>query len=442
MTETTIEREIKTVINLDCRTNISMHLRQLLLENSEQPDIIPDTNFFKLNPIDQLKNFDESDDKQSKDLYDYISFSAIAHCIDAWSYVREAIAAYINGQEEICMHLIYYSELRVLMSLLSSFGIGVFNNKHIYINSSNRPQEFSFNPRKGSKSRGLGTHEFVNQITDILVKECPERLMSIMPYGTSNVYDSIRLDDKFGGIPKTISETMGDVETDLLSHFFSLKRDQISRNESSYRPSLTCKNLDVCKEDFRFVIQLWSLCNPENFANINPGIGQDFYTYIYKRLEKTIDTDSKTNYDPTTERFLSKIGVSNAFKTAFLNEKNIKTILTKIVFLNMICNMNCIDMIGKSVAPKLQNFVKGKAKQHNLRLIDLAENPQDIWTSDITDLLNELEEMIKGDMPEDSLLNYLLSNQESSALIQANNLLSYHLLTNFEYSWAWGLISK
>lgn len=69
------------------------------------------------------------------DLADVIATSTVLHLYDGWSYLAEALKASYRGEISVARHVAYYAELRAAMSILASSGIGVFDNRHVVIDS-------------------------------------------------------------------------------------------------------------------------------------------------------------------------------------------------------------------------------------------------------------------------------------------------------------------
>ena len=71
-------------------------------------------------------------------LSEYIAASAPLHCLDGWSFLGRALECHTRGDFDSSRHLAYYAELRSAMSLLASEGIGIFQNKHFFVDVNGR----------------------------------------------------------------------------------------------------------------------------------------------------------------------------------------------------------------------------------------------------------------------------------------------------------------
>lgn len=60
----------------------------------------------------------------------------IEHCLEAWSYASQSLFALLSGNQNIAIHLAYYSEVRSANSLFASTGIAIKEHPNYYIGSS------------------------------------------------------------------------------------------------------------------------------------------------------------------------------------------------------------------------------------------------------------------------------------------------------------------
>lgn len=109
------------------------------------------------------------------DVNTYIGASSISHLLDGWGYLSQAANALLNGNSSAAIHLAYYAELRAVMSLLASEGIGVFSNEHIGLTSSDgfkffqkykRREYIPATKRVETRDNKIGTHVFAWEAFD------------------------------------------------------------------------------------------------------------------------------------------------------------------------------------------------------------------------------------------------------------------------------------
>ena len=92
--------------------------------------------------IKALKPSNQQGDVDGPKLCEYIAGSAPLHLADGWNYLSRAFDAASRGDRSSAYHLAYYAELRAAMSLLATEGIGIFNRRHISLDSHLQPTEY------------------------------------------------------------------------------------------------------------------------------------------------------------------------------------------------------------------------------------------------------------------------------------------------------------
>lgn len=134
--------------------------------------LIADSNQLMSNAIGAISKHNNANKPfqlRSNDVNTYIAASSISHILDGWGYLSQAVNAHVNGNKGAAIHMAYYAELRAVMSLLASEGIGVFSNEHIGIKSETefslflqhkRREWSSANGQYVTKQNKLGTHVF------------------------------------------------------------------------------------------------------------------------------------------------------------------------------------------------------------------------------------------------------------------------------------------
>lgn len=189
-------------------------------------------------------------------LAEYIAASVPLHCVDGWSFLGKAVASHAMGDTEACKHFAYYAQLRAVMSLLASEGIGIFNRKHFSIINAN------------GKSSDLGGP--INNSTHDLVRE---QFVEWVGHA-----DSGKLFQKIirpRGIP--LETWFSEISTTRLNYLAEdwLKQwgydittfgiDKSARNHASYRPSgiardLSFKNATRIRDSLDIVENIWRMC--------------------------------------------------------------------------------------------------------------------------------------------------------------------------------------
>lgn len=189
----------------------------------------------------------------AKDLSDYIAASVPVHCIDGWSFFGKSLNAVIAGDKHTAKHLAYYAQLRALMSILASEGIGIFKNKHYEINNSGIPIVV---PKGGTHSaviEAVAEWESTAQAKDFFED-------IIRPNGIL-LGDWFRAFSKYAGssAPWSVSKWLDSWGYDIKK----IENDQKARNYSSYRPTHFYKQSVMNPEEIRSIlVDMWSYLEP------------------------------------------------------------------------------------------------------------------------------------------------------------------------------------
>jgi hypothetical protein len=195
--------------------------------------------------------------REPRQLSQYIAASTVLHCSDGWSYLGRAFLALLGGDAARAIHLAYYAELRAAMSLLATEGIGVFSNRHFFIDAPNSAKMMQ------TKS---GTHNFVWDCLKYWgVQSASGLLFSrlVRPYGRA-------LDDWLVPVGGSAS-VAPQAQRWFLQWGMDLKilsADRDARNISSYRPGgLPRQDAAEAVLALNFVRETWSALEPSPLSN-------------------------------------------------------------------------------------------------------------------------------------------------------------------------------
>lgn len=170
----------------------------------------------------------------SSDIYEMqadLAARQVEHCLEAWEYLSQAAMAMLGCQDDIAIHLAYYSELRSANSLLASTGIANKENKSYYINFDSK--------RKACRVK---THQFVRDIWQDWCKR-PDTLDA---FTSLRILPSITLDDVYQAVGLKSTPNR-----DLLKWGYELLNfgdDHASRNRSSYQVYRVYEGIDNSDE--------------------------------------------------------------------------------------------------------------------------------------------------------------------------------------------------
>lgn len=182
-------------------------------------------------------------------LSDYIAASAVTHGFDGWAYLGRALDAELSGDPDSARHLGYYAELRAAMALLAADGIGVFNKKHVVVDSQG----------KCHIVRADGTHVFTWEVLQFWAASSAgvdTLLNSIQPGG-------VRLRQWLNHYPASVNF----IATSWLKQWgldlSQLADDRQARNLASYRPTAyTSPGPTGVVDTIDAVARFWEMCEP------------------------------------------------------------------------------------------------------------------------------------------------------------------------------------
>ncbi|HCN82416.1 MAG TPA: hypothetical protein DIT07_02185 [Sphingobacteriaceae bacterium] len=194
---------------------------------------------------------------------EYIASSALLHNLDGWNYFGYGVNCILKGDNHTSRHLLYYSELRGVMSILASFGIGVFNNRHIIVDSKRKMKYVNApTPITNDRSNKSGTHQFTWEAIDHLFGDAKVQMKFLKRISV----DSISFYDWLDAFSINDSHKLS-IATVLLKRLTidlnTFANDRDARNEVSYRPygfmnKFGIAGIDVLKQ----VHEIWAFSEP------------------------------------------------------------------------------------------------------------------------------------------------------------------------------------
>ena len=159
-------------------------------------------------------------------LGEYIASSTLLHLADGWNYLSRAFDAASRGDRSAAYHLAYYAELRAAISLLATEGIGVFNDRHVALNSHLKP----------TLLKGVGTHRATWEILSAWSQEKGKaaRLLEAITIESKSLSDWLKEVGVFQPAQELLAkEWLQAWSLDLKV----LSTDPRRRNELSYQPT-------------------------------------------------------------------------------------------------------------------------------------------------------------------------------------------------------------
>lgn len=359
----------------------------------------------------------------------YIGLSTLVHCIDGWVYFSRAINSLIRGDIPATIHLIYYSELRAVMSLLATKGVGVFNREHIGFDSKG----------KVLLNKNYSTHNFVAESLKVITKNSifvEEIFEDINVLGTSleKIVECIGYNST-GFVNESIANNL----FESWSVDISLSEDQVLRNEASYRPMYN--RYDVTQEMLKKILDLWEALEPFGsnfFFKIDIAISiatvkkiakvtKQKYSNLVVKINREIGNpriDKILSMNNHKELWLLESSIMNK-KKRMLNFEDPFPMICRALLLNRLATGQTRRFLPESMRLPMDNWMQ--QTMIKLRILDpgLIPDSMDYLYEDIKDAVNDIRGGMLIDCTEYEL--YKL------------NLVKFHTLSQFERVPLWGL---
>lgn len=374
----------------------------------------------------------------------YISASVLVHCFDSWNYLSRASESLLNGDISSAIHFIYYSELRSVMSIMASDGLGIFDRRHVWFDSNTNASQFA-----------NGTHVVADQsITewskltgkkDVIfnVIYCNNKSLNqwiaATPFSSHSAYSSA-----------ITAEWFKKWSIDL-----RLKADQDLRNEMSYRPHFNRHVLNI-KSSVDGLSKIWQALEPKGgspFTDLDSHLyrlgiekvyskwkgraakGQDFEKFVSNMFDTIGETQSQHLYEFALRR--SQPEDHFIFDEA---RKDTSIANHRVSLANpfpMFCRAVLLLRMATGVSNQLIKYAP--ASHQGLRYwwegickaIGLLQTTQ--GGNDASDLFAEIEESITEiDQSE-------VSNWDSLTSAMINHSLSLNTIKQFQRACFWGM---
>lgn len=221
-------------------------------------------NVYRIGCVEKIKDDEKNNiPYNQRHLSQYIASSIPLHCMDGWSYLGKSIYSALMGDSHTSRHLAYYAQLRAVMSLFSSQGIGIFNKTHFYINNVNSIHRIN---HQNTNVFIRPTHDAVNEIFDNWINNDMSVSMLgkiIKPEGIklSDWFDYLFVGDPFGFIGQNFIKYLGyDLD--------NFKLDREARNEASYRPTqINVSKATSIDTTLSLITEIWEDLCPVVFGN-------------------------------------------------------------------------------------------------------------------------------------------------------------------------------
>ena len=290
--------QMQTCVSLSSKAQVVQVLNNSIKNQLSNGRWIGNHNRYLLDCISRITSDANSNSINSRYASEYIAVSSILHCKDGWEYLSGAVSSLLSGNYRAAVHLAYYAELRAAMSFLASDGIGVFNSRHVYINSSGE-----VNPVLTSR---MGTHQFVWFSIEQWANHSSKSafIFDTIEVGGRRISDWVNQAGLLIGSP-TIAQLASDWLKKWSLDLQLLSEDHNIRNEVSYRPRGIKTSTDYVFDfysEITYIFEQWKLCEPISSGNLRlldyillREALIHFFSVIHGSLPKTSDLDSLVN---------------------------------------------------------------------------------------------------------------------------------------------------
>lgn len=275
-------RTVNDAINQASFIKIDAAIKKIKREQINRNRLIGPHNRYKKKTIDKIKSDVTTNTINTSHAEQYIASSIIQHCYDGWNYFSRGVEAYLSGDNSVSIHLIYYAELRAVMSIMASHGIGIFSQKNLF-------------------SDGTTIHHFpgnTHKVADELFKEWSNsslhapKLTDIIRINNRKLIDWIAPTGLSAGAYSTnvIKDFLEQWSVDL-----KLEGDQQLRNEMSYRPRYESSSTlsEIALEN---VIAIWKQLEPneaDRFSELDLHLFRKTLENLYKQAKGKQPTGAK-----------------------------------------------------------------------------------------------------------------------------------------------------
>ena len=356
-------------------------------------------------------------------LKEYMSVCTFVHTIDGWSYLSNAINAFLNGEPSITVHLSYYAELRAAMALLCTEGILIANNEQACIDSSNNIYIPSCQPKSMRITR-TGTHSATWDIINEWILNSTKQT-NVLEYFT---YKGRTFKELISFIPHAANTNSGQValvKKWLQTWCFDIRKyeeDREGRNTSSYNANIarnfTPNNL---RDSLSILNEFWLLLEPsaDNFSKLDQYLFALYLKEVYNNavlngFSITKDDFIKGLYNNsglTEDLFLSRVFINDEESSLLKYAKDHQidpgtgevhslTIIARAILLLRFCCGACSFLFKKNSISKndLDFYIHKVGQSYGIWDTVNPEDLRDLWT-DINDLLIDFEQYFEANTP-------------------------------------------
>ena len=251
-----------TKIQLSCasRSAIVTAMRSLPIQSQDAPGWLAPGQRYEASDISSVLRKDTDEGTiDSPALVQRIAASIPSHVLDGWSLFGRAVHCLIRGDTRAAVHLGYYAELRAVLAIVASEGIGIFNKEHFVVDEQGNAMRLCSDVGKPTAS---ATHSMIWPVYSWWIAQptAHDLLMRVIRPSSKAMRDWFNQpEDEQIYLAPSAQKWLADWGLDLRR----MNTDQGARNASSYGPSAlhgweTIEQTDA----LRTVIELWRTFEP------------------------------------------------------------------------------------------------------------------------------------------------------------------------------------
>lgn len=227
-----------------------------------------------------------------------------SHVLDGWSLFSRAVHCLIRGDTRASVHLGYYAELRAVLAIVASEGIGIFDKQHFVLAPDGTAHRLCSEEGVPTES---GTHSTIWPVYDWWIQQ-PTALdlitRVIQPAGKAiqEWFNVPERDDLY--VVQSAREWLIDWGLDLKR----MDKDRGARNASSYGPSALHRWKTIERpESVRIVTDLWRMFDPTGSSRFEQ-IDRLFLRRIFLRAfrSQTMRKPGSKNWNLEIGRFVDR----------------------------------------------------------------------------------------------------------------------------------------
>lgn len=404
--------------------------------------ILGDRNFYRTQTRDRVNTVTAVTLKANM-MSEYIAASVLIHCSDAWNYFSRSVDALLNGDIASSIHFAYYAELRSAMSLMAYEGVGIFDRRHVWYDST-KNVDFVLNTTT-HKAVDKGMEEWAKTSGK---KEVLFKLIKVNNQSLGDWIDATGTSSKSRYVSTIINDWLKKWSIDL-----HLNEDQSVRNVMSYRPHFTAEHVNI--EDMLLKLsEMWKLLEPVSSGGFplldryllrlaiegaySKTTGRAASGNLFKAfIEKTFNNLGEDTTQPLFNFLLREVQPSDAFifleakkdrSDTMINEHEPLPLICRGLLLLRIATGACSELMDNSTLRKddLRFWWESICYQHGLTsILPSGIDAVDLYT-DVRDSIDNIEALGSG----------ILTTVKGSFDSVANELF---YMKQFQRSGIWGM---